>query len=68
MLTSNYHVSTDSSLAILFYWCVLFISMVTGELFAKVKFQKYVFVPQFFQNIDKNMLAKANVFCVKVII
>ena len=28
MLTSKYHVSTDSGRAILFYWGVLFISMV----------------------------------------
>ena len=28
VLTSKYHVSTDSGRANLFYWCVLFISMV----------------------------------------
>ena len=42
-----------------------------GELFAKVNFQKYVFVLQFFQNIEKillNIFAKANVFSVKGII
>ena len=32
MLTSKYHVSTDSSRAILFYWDVLFIYMVGGSL------------------------------------
>ena len=33
MLTSKYHVSTDSGLAILFYWGVLFISMVRAVMF-----------------------------------
>ena len=32
MLTSKYHVSTVSGRAILFYWCVLFISMPQAEL------------------------------------
>ena len=35
MLTSKYHVSSDSGPAILFYWCVLFISMVVVQVFSK---------------------------------